>query len=116
MRTDNHRAGFVELCFDLVFVFAVTQISHHFLARFDAGGATQTALVFLAVWRVWIYPTWALNRLDPDSTPVRPMLFLMTGAGLFLSMAIPEPSAGVDWSSPWPMWRCRSGARPSWSG
>jgi low temperature requirement protein LtrA len=90
LRGDNSRVGFVELFFDLVFVFAVTQVSHRMLHHLSWQGALETGLVFFAVWWVWIYTTWVMNRLDPEDMRVRGLLFAMMVAGLFLSMAIPE--------------------------
>lgn len=90
LRTQDSRVGFAELFFDLVFVFAITQISHFLLHHFSIAGAVEAAVLFLAVWWVWIYTTWVLNLLDPDRGPVRIMLFGMMLGGLFLSMAIPE--------------------------
>ncbi len=91
LRTDtNHRVGFAELFYDLVFVFAITQVSHLLLYHYDLKGAAEAGLLFFAVWWVWIYTTWVLNRLDPDRGPVRILLFAMMAAGLFLSMAIPK--------------------------
>src|SRR6476620_7361789 len=83
------RVGFVELFFDLVFVFAVTQLSHFLLEHFTPLGAVQTALLLMAVWSVWIYTSWVTNWLDPDQTPVRLMLFALMLAGLPLSTSIP---------------------------
>lgn len=91
-RTDDRagRVAFAELFYDLVFVFAVTQLSHVLLHNYTALGAFETALLLLAVWWVWIYTTWALNWLDPDALPVRLMLFTSMLLGLFMSMSIPE--------------------------
>jgi low temperature requirement protein LtrA len=79
-----------ELFFDLVFVFAVTQLSHTLLNHFTPLGAVQVTLLFLAVWWVWVYTTWVTNWLDPDRTPVRILLFLLMLGGLVLSMSIPK--------------------------
>ena len=87
---EHRRVTFVELFFDLVFVFAVTQLSHSLLAHFTPLGALQTALLLMAVWWVWIYTSWATNWLDPGRTPVRLMLFALMLAGLVLSASIPE--------------------------
>jgi low temperature requirement protein LtrA len=87
---ENHRVGFAELFYDLVFVFAITQVSHALLYHYDLKGALQTAILFLAIWWVWIYTTWVLNRLDPDHLPVRVLLFGLMTLGLFMSMAIPH--------------------------
>ena len=71
----HHRVTFVELFFDLVFVFAITQISHTLLAHFTLLGVLQTAILMFAVWWVWVFTSWITNWLDPERTPVRVMLF-----------------------------------------
>jgi low temperature requirement protein LtrA len=83
-----------ELFFDLVFVFAVTQLSHTLLHHFTALGAVQVTLLFLAVWWVWVYTTWVTNWLDPEQTPVRILLFLLMLGGLVLSTTIPTAFEG----------------------
>jgi low temperature requirement protein LtrA len=84
------RVTYAELFFDLVFVFAVTQISHTLLRQFTPLGALQTTLLFLGVWWVWVYTSWVTNWLDPELTPVRVLLFLMMLGGLVLATSIPK--------------------------
>lgn len=86
----HHRVTYVELFFDLVFVFAITQISHTLLAHFTPLGVLQTTILFLAVWWVWIYTSWITNWLDPERTPIRVMLFVLMILGLLLSTSIPK--------------------------
>jgi low temperature requirement protein LtrA len=86
----HSRVTYAELFFDLVFVFAVTQISHTLLGRFTPLGALQTTLLFLAVWWVWVYTSWITNWLNPELTPVRVLLFLLMLGGLVLSTSIPR--------------------------
>lgn len=88
------RVTFIELFFDLVFVFAITQISHGFLGNFTPLGAVQAGLLLMAVWWVWIYTSWITNWLDPDRNPVRLMLAALMLAGLFLSSSIPTAFGG----------------------
>ena len=85
----HSRVTYVELFFDLVFVFAVTQISHTLLAHFTPLGALQVTLLFLAVWWVWVFTSWITNWLNPEKTPVRLLLFAMMLGGLVLSTSIP---------------------------
>lgn len=80
----------IELFFDLVFVFAVTQLSHTLAHDLSASGAVHGLVLFLAVWWVWIYTTWVTNWIDPDKTPVRLLLVALMLAGLVLSSSIPE--------------------------
>jgi low temperature requirement protein LtrA len=65
----HSRVTYAELFFDLVFAFAVTQLSHTLLAEFTPLGALQTTLLFLAVWWLWIYTAWVTNWLNPELTP-----------------------------------------------
>ncbi|WP_242113154.1 low temperature requirement protein A [Luteimonas aquatica] len=86
---DSGRVGMIELFFDLVFVFAVTQLSHTLLAHMSPTGALQVALLMLAVWWVWIHTSWVTNWLNPERQPVRLCLFALMLAGLLMSSAIP---------------------------
>jgi len=79
-----------ELFFDLIVVFAVTQLSPSLLAARHA----RDRVLFLGIWWIWIFTVWATNRLDPETTPVRLLLFALMAAGLFVTMA-PRPSAGA---------------------
>jgi low temperature requirement protein LtrA len=51
----NHRVSAMELFFDLVFVFAVTQLSHYLLEHHTLLGVAQALVMFLAVWWAWVY-------------------------------------------------------------
>jgi low temperature requirement protein LtrA len=86
----HSRVTYAELFFDLVFVFAVTQISHTLLGDFTPLGALQTTLLFLGVWWVWVYTSWITNWLNPELTPVRVLLFMLMLGGLVLSTSIPK--------------------------
>jgi len=85
----HSRVTYAELLFDLVFVFAVTQVSHTLLSHFTPLGAVETTLLLLSVWWVWVYTSWVTNWLNPELTPVRVLLFLLMLGGLVLSTSIP---------------------------
>src|SRR6478735_3972247 len=87
---DSSRVGYVELFFDLVFVFAVTQLSHSLIAHPDLTTLLHTVVLGWAVWWLWIDTTWVTNWLDPDKVPVRAMLLVLMLLGLLMSSAIPE--------------------------
>jgi low temperature requirement protein LtrA len=86
----HSRVTYAELFFDLVFVFAITQVVHLLLGRFTPLGAIQTTLLFLAVWWAWVYTAWITNWLNPELTPVRVLLFLLMLGGLVLATSIPH--------------------------
>jgi low temperature requirement protein LtrA len=62
----EQRATPLELFFDLVYVFAITQLSHLLLDHLTVGGALETLFLLLAVWWAWVYTTWVTNWFDPD--------------------------------------------------
>jgi low temperature requirement protein LtrA len=84
------RVTFLELFFDLVFVFSISQLSHALAAHYTPLGALEAGLMTLAVWWVWIFTAWVTNWLDPDKMPVRGMLVVLMLLGLVLSASIPE--------------------------
>jgi low temperature requirement protein LtrA len=88
--TENSRVTYVELFFDLVFVFAVTQLSQALLKDSTFMGVAHSFLLFMAVWWVWVFTSWVTNWLDPQKTPVRLMLYALMFAGILLSISIPE--------------------------
>ena len=89
---DGHeqRTTTLELFYDLVFVFTITQVSHLLLEHLTWEGAGQSALVLLVVWWSWNYTTWATNELDPESIVVRLLLIGLMLASFLMSIAIPE--------------------------
>jgi low temperature requirement protein LtrA len=86
----EQRATFFELFFDLVYVFAVTQLSHHLLDDISWATAAETAFMLLALYWAWNYTTWMTNWFDPDTVPVRLVLVFVMLASLLMSVAIPE--------------------------
>ncbi len=102
-RTGQQRVTNVELFFDLVFVFAVTQLSHFLLSGPGSGTHPRTelvlsghaltavlaALLLTMVWLLWSYTTWVTNWLDPALIPVRLMLLVLAAISLVSSAALP---------------------------
>jgi low temperature requirement protein LtrA len=87
---EGAKVEMVELFFDLVFVFAVTQLSHTLLKNLSLQGAAEVGLLLLALWWVWVYTSWVTNWLNPERLPVRIVLFVLMLAGLVVSASIPD--------------------------
>ncbi|MBD9481250.1 low temperature requirement protein A [Pseudoxanthomonas sp. PXM02] len=84
------RVANVELFFDLVYVFAITQLSHHLLEHLTWLGVLQTATLWFAVWLGWQYTAWVSNWFNPEHLVIRTMLMVLMGVALLVSAAIPE--------------------------
>ena len=83
-----------ELLWDLVFVFAVTQVTTLLYNDLSWTGFGRAMLVLALVWWAWSGFVWATNDLDPNDLPVRSVLFvamiLTFIVGLSLPMAFGE--------------------------
>jgi len=88
---DGHhaRVSFAELFFDLVYVFAVTQLSHELLSNLTLTGVVQTLILWFAVWLGWQYTCWVTNWFDPETPRIRSLLFAVMLVGLVMAAAIP---------------------------
>jgi low temperature requirement protein LtrA len=89
-RGGEQRATYFELFFDLVYVFAITQLSHYLLSHLTWAGAAQAAFLLCAVYWAWNYTTWMTNWFDPEVALVRLVLVVVMLASLLMAVAIPE--------------------------
>jgi len=85
----DQRVTFVELFFDLVFVFAVTQVVQVFHHHPGWEGLVQAILVFWLVWWAWTQFTWALNAADTTHPVVELAILLAAGIAFFMAVALP---------------------------
>jgi len=89
-RSGAQRVTNIELFFDLVYVFAVTQLSHYLLRHSTVTGALQAGLLLAMVWLIWSYTTWVTNWLDPDLMAVRLLLVALMLISLAMSASLPR--------------------------
>src|SRR3954471_17346103 len=71
---NERRTSPVELLWDLVFVFAVTQVTTLIADDLSWTGVGQGLLVLALVWWAWSAFVWAANATDPASTSFRAAL------------------------------------------
>lgn len=90
---ESGKATFPELFFDLVFVFALIQLSHTLAEDFGTTALIEAAILILALWWLWINTTWLTNLLNTEKEVVRLLLFAMMFGGILLAIAIPEAFA-----------------------
>ena len=84
----SDRVTYIELFFDLIFVFALTQLSRYLYANQSWVGALESIILVLALWWLWVYTTWVTNWLDPAKLPVRGVVIGLSLIGLVISTSI----------------------------
>ena len=84
------RTGFIELFFDLVFVFAFTQVAALLVEDASAGGFGRAALVFALIWWAWSAYAWLTNAIDVENLGTRLFVFAAMLATFFMALAVPD--------------------------
>ncbi|HET9084295.1 MAG TPA: low temperature requirement protein A [Candidatus Limnocylindrales bacterium] len=87
---EGKRVAPLELFYDLVFVFAVTQVSHLLLDDLTWNGAIHAALALGVVWWAWNYTVWVTSEVDLDPVAVRLLFLAMMFASLTMAVAVPD--------------------------
>jgi low temperature requirement protein LtrA len=104
---EDQGAAFVELFFDLVFVYSVTQVVGLLHHHFDWIGAGQAVLVFWLVWWAWTQFTWTLNAANTAHTHVQFWTLAATAVAFFMAVALPDAflGGGLGFAIPYAMVR-----------
>ena len=92
------RTGYLELFFDLVFVFAITQVTTLVLSDTSPAGFARAGLMLGLVWWAWSTFAWMTNAVDVEN-PIerRSMLLAMLGI-FFVAIALPDAfTDGAVW-------------------
>jgi low temperature requirement protein LtrA len=80
----------LELFFDLVYVFTISQLAHNLFEHVDARGMVETIVLTLAVMYAWFMTVWTSNWLDGERQPVRLLLLGLMFASLLMSTSVSE--------------------------
>ncbi len=91
----EQRVTALELFFDLVFVFAITQVTGFLADNSTWVGLLQGLLLIMALWWAWASYAWLTNWLNPEEGAVRLAMFGSMAAMLIVSLAVPH-AFGVD--------------------
>jgi low temperature requirement protein LtrA len=87
---EEKRTGYIELFFDLVFVFAFTQVTTLVLEDTSAAGFARAALVFALVWWAWAAYAWLTDAIDVENTATRLFIFGAMLAVFVVAIALPD--------------------------
>jgi low temperature requirement protein LtrA len=88
-RGDEHQVTPLELFFDLVFVFAITQVTRLLADDPTWGGVLRGMLVLAALWWAWTTYASLTSAMDVDEGAVRLAMLTATGAMLIVALAVP---------------------------
>lgn len=86
----NASVSYSELLFDLIYVFAVTQLSHYLLHHLNFQGVVETTILWFGVWLVWQHTTWVTNWFNPDTRSIRLLLFGVVLVSLMMAASLPK--------------------------
>jgi low temperature requirement protein LtrA len=86
--TDEHEVTPLELFFDLVFVFAITQVTRLLVDDPTWGGLLRGMLVLAALWWAWDVYAWLTSALDVDEGGVRLAMLASMGAMFGVALAV----------------------------
>jgi low temperature requirement protein LtrA len=87
---EERKTSYLELFFDLVFVFAFTQVTALILEDTSVEGFLRAALVLAMVWWAWSAYAWMTNAIDIENVVTRLIIFAAMAAGFFMALAVPD--------------------------
>jgi low temperature requirement protein LtrA len=87
---EERKTSYLELFFDLVFVFAFTQVTALILEDTSVQGFLRSALVLAMVWWAWSAYAWMTNAIDIENVVTRLLVFAAMAAGFFMALAVPD--------------------------
>jgi low temperature requirement protein LtrA len=86
----ERRVSSLELFFDLVFVFAFTQVTTFWLEHTSWGGLGRGLIVLFVLWWVWASYAWLTNAADAETGLVSAVLLFAMGALFIAALAVPD--------------------------
>jgi len=98
-RTDDQSQAVtpLELFYDLVYIFAVGQLSHHLLTHLSWKGAAETGILLVGVFGVWAFTSWACSLLDTSRLPVRAFVIGTLFLGMIMNTSLEDAFADRGW-------------------
>ena len=94
---ERSRVSTLELFFDLVFVFTITQLTQLFADRLDGVGTVRVLVMLWVIW--WMYGAyvWLTNAVAPNSPLRRGLLLVGMGGFLAIALAVPQAFGPAGW-------------------
>ncbi|MET7511668.1 low temperature requirement protein A [Streptomyces albidoflavus] len=87
----------LELFFDLVFIFAFSQLAHHLVDHLTWRGAAETMVLLVGVCGTWAFTSFEATLLDISLPRTRLAVVIVMGLGLFMNVAISRAFTTAPW-------------------
>jgi low temperature requirement protein LtrA len=96
MTDGDARVTTFELFFDLVYVFAFTQVSRLMAETHSANGIAQALVILALLWWTWVGYAWLANRIPADQPFLRTGMTVAMIAVFVAALSIPEAFDDFD--------------------
>jgi low temperature requirement protein LtrA len=101
--TESRAVSPLELFYDLVFVFAISQLSQHLLDDLSWRDAAQTLVLLCAVFTVWIHTSFEATFFDITRRQTQLAVLTAMALGLFMNAAIGTAFSTGGWAFALPL-------------
>jgi len=88
----------LELLFDLVFAFALSQLSQHLFTHLSWRGAAETLVMLIAIFAAWFTTSWSATLIRVDQSRTRWLLLAVMLLGLFMNAAVTRAFTISGWA------------------
>ncbi len=93
----------LELLFDLVFAFAVSQLSNHLFTHLSLRGCAETLVMLLAIFAAWFTTSWSATLIRADQSRTRWLVLTVMLLGLFMNASVTRAFTISGWDFVIPM-------------
>ncbi len=93
----------LELFFDLVFAFALSQLSQHLFTHHSWRGAAETLVMLLAIFAVWFTTSWSATMIRADQSRTRWLVLAVMLLGLFMNASVTRAFTTSGWAFVFPL-------------
>jgi len=97
IREQKYEVSPLELLFDLVFAFAVSQLSNHLFAHLTWRGTAETLVMLLAIFTVWFTTSWSATMIPADQSRTRWLVLTVMLLGLFMNASVTKAFTTSGW-------------------
>ncbi|GAB3328824.1 low temperature requirement protein A [Micromonospora halotolerans] len=88
---------FLELFFDLVYIFMLSRLSAGLAEDLTVRGAAQTAVLLMAAWWVWVLTAWLTDLFNPRLPVIQATVLAVMFGTLLMAIAVPYAFAEYGW-------------------